>query len=244
MNESAASIKVTSFVEHIVEFRSRLLKSVVALVAGSVVGLVYCKEIFHFIQIPLLKVLPEGSHFIATTPFESYVTYLKLAMVFGIFVASPLIFYQVWCFIVPALKESEKKLVLPFSILSALLFVSGAVFGYTVVFPSGFYYISLVLDGTGIALMPAMEDYLNLAISLLFIFGICFELPIFIFILGKIGILNYKKINSMRRYVIVVLFIAAGVLTPGPDVVSQCLLAFPLWFLYELGGLSLKLIKS
>ena len=233
-----------TFLEHLTEFRTRLMRSFIALAAASVIGLVYCKKIFFILQIPMLKALPEGSNFIATNPFESYVTYFKVAFLAGIFLASPYLFFQLWRFINPGLQTKEKKLLLPASLASAFLFVGGALFGYFVVFPAGFHYINLVLEGTAIRLMPSMSDYLSVASTLLLAFGVTFELPLFIFILGKFGLIQYTHIRQYRRYVVVVLFIVAAILTPGPDVLSQCLMAVPLWILYEVGGLTLLMMKK
>ncbi|MDO8518764.1 MAG: twin-arginine translocase subunit TatC, partial [Deltaproteobacteria bacterium] len=129
------------------------------------------------------------------------------------------------------------------ALASALLFTGGALFGYFVVFPAGFYYMNIVLEGTSIKLLPAMGNYFGMAATLLLAFGVTFELPLFIFILGKLGVIKYQHIKKNRRYVIVFLFVLAALLTPGPDVLSQCLMAVPLWILYELGGLTLLMIK-
>lgn len=229
--------------DHLTELRSRIFKSLIAVLLASVIGLLYSREIFKILQVPMIKALPAGSFFIATSPFESYRTYFKIALMAGLFIASPVVFYQLWQFVTPALQSKEKKYILPFALISAFLFTGGALFGYFLVFPTGFYFVTHILDGTGIHLMPKMSDYLNVAITLLLAFGICFELPLVIFLLGKLGVIDYSFVKKNRRYVIVVLFIAAALLTPGPDIFSQCLLAFPLWILFELGGLSLKLIK-
>ncbi len=230
--------------DHLAELRSRVLKCVAAILAGSIIGLIYCREIFTILQIPMVKALPPGSFFITTSPFESYSAYFKIAFLAGLFIASPVVFYQFWKFINPALKQKEKQAALPFALISALLFTGGALFGYFLVFPTGFHFVNQVLEGTGIRLMPKMSDYLSVALALLLAFGFCFELPLVIFLLGRLGIIDYPFIKKYRRYVIVVLFIVAAVLTPGPDVFSQCLLAIPLWILFELGGLSLLWIKS
>jgi len=234
----------TSLLDHIAELRQCVMRSLLAMIAASIVALIFSKKIFHIMQIPMLRVLPEGNTFIATAPFESYVAYFKIALLTGFFTSTPVVFYFIWRFVAPALTKKEKKLIIPFSGLSALLFTGGALFGYFVVFPTGFYYVNLILEGTEIALMPKMSDYLKVATTLLLSFGICFELPLFIFLLGKLGLMDYTKIKRYRRYVIVGLFVLAAVLTPGPDVISQCLLAIPLWGLYELGGLSLIVIKK
>ncbi len=233
-----------TLVSHLVELRKRLLYTLFFVATGSLIGLIYCQELYHWLQTPLLKALGDTGNFIATNPFESYVTYFKVSLFAGIFMMSPVIFYQFWAFMAPGLNPSEKKLIIPFASLSALLFVSGAIFGYFVVFPAGFYYMNLVLSGTGIKLMPSMSGYLSIALTMLTSFGVAFELPLVIFLLGKLGVIDRSTIKKTRRYVIVVLFVVAAVLTPGPDVLSQCLLAIPLWLLFELGGLSLVLTRK
>lgn len=233
-----------TLLDHLSELRKRVLRSILALGLVSIIGLVFSKDIYHLLQIPMIKTLPEGNSFIATTPFESYFTYFKIALLAGLFGASPVVFYQLWRFVAPALNKKEKRLLIPFSLISALLFTGGALFGYFIVFPTGFYYVNLVMEGTAIQLMPKMSDYLGFAMTLLLAFGVTFELPLVIFILGQLGVIEYKQIKQFRRYVIVCLFILAAVLTPGPDVLSQCLLALPLWVLYEVGGLSLLLSKK
>ena len=233
-----------TLISHLVELRSRLSKSLFFILIGAILGLIYCQEIYHWLQIPLLRALGPQGNFIATNPFESYVTYFKVALFAGLFMVSPVLFYHFWAFIAPGLQKNEKRLILPFALVSAALFMAGAIFGYFVVFPAGFYYMNLILEGTGITLMPSMSQYLSIALTLLLCFGISFELPLLIFLLGKMQLITTQTIKSMRRYVIVGIFILAAVMTPGPDVLSQCLLAFPLWLLYELGGLSLYLIKK
>lgn len=233
-----------TFLDHLTELRQRLFKVIIAVAIGAVVGLFYAKEFFHALQIPMLQALPAGSSFIATSPFESYVTYFKVALLSGLLMATPMIFYQFFGFIMPALTAREKKWVIPFSVALGLLFTAGALFGYFVVFPTGFYYVNLLLTDTAIKFLPRMEDYFSVAITMLLAFGITFELPLFIFVLGMMGLLDYSHISKFRRHVIVGIFILAAVLTPGPDVLSQVLLALPLYALYELGGLTLLAQKK
>lgn len=231
-------------VSHLTELRDRVLKSVLAIASCTLLCLFYSRDIYNWLKAPMNAALPEGSFFIATSPFESYMAYFKVSFLAGFFLASPLLFYQFFKFVSPALKQSEKKLLLPFALVAAVLFVGGSLFGYFVVFPTGFYYVNLVLEGTGIHLLPKMSDYLSVALMMLLSFGFSFELPLLMLILGRLGVLDAHKIKAMRRYVIVALFVLAAMLTPGPDVLSQCLLAVPLWLLYELGGLLLKFQKK
>lgn len=233
-----------TLVDHLSELRTRVIRSLIVLAVAAIGALFFAKDIYQLLQEPMARSLPEGSFFIATGAFEAYTAYFKVALLFGFFVASPFIFYQFWQFIAPALHKNEKKLMLPFAFSSGILFVGGALFGYFVVFPAGFYYVNLLLSDTTVKMMPQMDEYLNVAITLLLAFGFTFELPLVVFLLGKLGLIDYSHIRQYRRYVIVFLFIAAAVLTPGPDILSQCLLALPLWALFELGGLSLLLLKK
>lgn len=233
-----------TLIDHLVELRSRLLKSLLSAGLGSIVALLYCRQIFNVLKKPMEKALLPESFFIATSPFESYMAYFKISLIAGFFLASPVLFYQFLSFISPALEKKEKRYLFPFTALSVLLFAGGALFGYFVVFPTGFHYMNIILKGTGITLLPKMSDYLNVALTLLLVFGLSFELPLMIFFLGKLDLIDYAFIRRNRRYVIVSLFILAAMLTPGPDVLSQSLLAIPLWILFEAGGLSLLLIKK
>lgn len=233
-----------TIINHISELRSRLLKSFVALILASVACFFYSREIFSVLQKPMMSSLPEGSHFIATSAFESYVTYFKVALLSGFFLSAPYIFYQFWRFVAPGLKTGEKNLAFPFSVASGLLFTGGALFGYFVIFPPGFDAMNSILQGTGIQFLPSMSDYFKTMTSLLLMFGVTFELPLLVFILGKMGLITYKEIKTFRRYVIVGLFALSAILTPDTTGIFQVLLSLPLWVLYELGGLSLLLIKK
>lgn len=238
------TINKLSLLEHLAELRGVVLKSTVATLVAAIVGLVFAKKIYAWLQIPMQQALPSDAYFIATSPFEATIIYFKVALISGVFLASPVIFYQIWAFISPALSPKEKKTLIPCAAVSALLFTGGALFGYFVIFPSGFHYVNAVMQNTAITLLPRMADYFGVATTLLLVFGLSFELPVFIFLLGKMGLLHYHQIKQYRRYVLVLVFIVAAMLTPGPDVLFQSLLALPLWLLYELGGLTLWFLKK
>ncbi|MDX1386977.1 MAG: twin-arginine translocase subunit TatC [bacterium] len=232
-----------TFVEHLEELRRAFLKSFLALIGGTAVCLGFSPQIYRWIQQPLEAVLPEGAHFIVTTPFEAYWTYFKISLVFGFFLSTPLIFYFFWSFLTPGLHSHEKKGILPIALISSALFVGGALFGYFVVFPTGFHFAVKILADTDIHFFPKMSDYLSLALRLLIAFGIIFELPLFLFILGKLGLVRADGLRRARKYVIVGIFLVAGVLTPGPDILSQILMALPLLLLFEVGVLLVKLTQ-
>lgn len=229
-----------TFLEHLEELRRALIKSFLALVLGMAVCLVISPQLYRWVQKPLLTALPEGAYFIVTTPFEAYWTYFKISLVFGFFLSTPFIFYFFWSFIGPGLHSHEKKSVLPMALSTSALFVGGALFGYFVVFPTGFHFAVKILAGTEIHFFPKMSEYLSFALRLLIAFGILFELPLFLFLLGKLGLVRAQGLRKARKYVIVAIFLVAGILTPGPDVMSQILMALPLLLLFEIGVLLVR----
>ena len=236
--------KNQTFLEHLEDLRRALIYSFYALCGGTAVALFFSPQIFRWLQSPMQRFLPPGSHFIITTPFETYFAYFLIAVVFGLLLASPFIFYFIWNFIRPGLKPEEKRGIIPVALTCALLFVGGSLFGYFVVFPTGFQFAVKILAGTDILLMPKMSDYLGFSLRMLLAFGLIFELPLFMALLGRFGLVSAPKLRKVRKYVVVVIFLVAGVLTPGPDVLSQVLMALPLMILFELGILLVWLAEK
>ena len=227
-----------NLIQHLADLRRALIHCLIALLIGTALTLYYSKELFLLLIQPLELALPQGSHFIATTPFESYMVYLKTAFLAGALLAAPYIAYQIWRFISPGLYQREKTGIACLAIFSAAFFVGGALFGYFFVFPTGFKFIVEILKDTPILFMPKMEDYFSFSSKFLLAFGLTFELPLLILMLARLGLINYSHIHRYRKYVIIFIFVAAGILTPGPDIFSQLLMAAPLLVLYELGGLA------
>jgi sec-independent protein translocase protein TatC len=224
-----------SFIEHLEELRSRLIICLLSIGVGTIVAYVFKEEIFQFIATPLLKVLPPGDQkLVFTGLLEAFMVYLKASFFAGLMASVPVILYQIWAFISPGLHASERKLALPFICFASLFFLGGAIFGYYVVFPYGFQFF-VGFSGEFIRPLPSMKEYLSFSTFLLLAFGIVFELPIFIFFLTRLGIVKTRTLRKGRRYAIPIIFIVAAILTPGPDPVSQCLMAVPLCLLYELG---------
>lgn len=229
-----------TFLEHLEELRRVFIRSLIVLVVSTGICLFFAPKIFLWLKAPLQEVLPEQNFFIVTQPFEIYWSYFKIALVFGFFLGSPLIFYLFWAFIAPGLKANERRGIIPIALVTSLLFVGGALFGYFVVFPTGFHFAVKILEDTQIQLLPRMADYLSLALRLLIAFGIIFELPLLLTILGRLGLVHAQGLKRGRKYVIVGIFLLAGILTPGPDVFSQVLMAAPLLILYEVGILLVR----
>ncbi len=226
-----------SFVQHLGELRRVLMHAAGAFAVGTLLSLYFSKQLFDLLTRPLMQVLPPTSHFITTTPFESYRVYLKTAGLTGFLLAAPYIAYQVWRFFSPGLYQKEKRLILWIGVFSGVFFVVGAIFGYFVVFPTGFRFVVEILKDTPIVFMPKMNDYFSFSSMFLLAFGITFELPVIIFLMARLGLIGYSHIRRFRKYAIILIFMIGGVLTPGPDILSQLLMAIPLMILYELGGL-------
>ena len=221
-----------SLTEHLVELRKRLTNSLIALGIGFGVCYYYKDWIFDIVTRPLTQVLPKNSYLIYTGLTEAFFTYMKVAFFASLIITSPFILYQIWKFIAPGLLPKEKKYVVPFVISSTFLFISGVLFGYFVALPPAFeFFVSF--NNKYLQAMLSFKDYLSLFVTFLLGFGVSFELPIFMFFLAKLGIVNAKMLSKQRRYAILIIFVVAAILTPSPDALSQILMAIPLMFLYE-----------
>lgn len=219
------------FFSHLTELRNRLLVAVIAFGVALVFTYAYKEEIFNRLMHPFVMVMPKGSSFIFTSVTEAFMAYLKLSLVAAVFVASPVILYELWMFVAPGLYEKEKKYVLPFIIFGSALFVTGALFCYLLVMPSLFRFF--VAFGSDFVMpMPSLKEYLGLAIKMLVMFGLMFELPLLVYYLAKIGVIRYDTLARKRRYAILGIVVISAVMTP-PDVVSQMLMVLPLYGLYE-----------
>lgn len=218
---------------HLAELRTRLINCLIAIGAGFFVCYYFKEWLFKVITKPLADVLPKGSHMIFTGLPEAFFIYLKIAFFASLFLTSPYTLYQVWRFISPGLYPSEKRYVLPFVVSSTVLFVGGVLFCYFLALPPAFaFFVEFSTDF--LKPMISFREYLSFSLKMLLAFGLCFELPVFIFFLAKIGVVNARMLVRQRRYAILVIFIVAAALTPSPDAFSQILLAIPMIFLYEI----------
>jgi len=223
-----------TFTEHLNELRVRLMRCIIAAFVGLLACYAFAEQLFMLLMQPLLTLLePSGGALIYTGLPEAFFTHLKVAAIAGLFVASPYIFYQLWMFIAPGLYEGERKYMIPIALFSAICFVTGALFGYYVVFPFGFQFF-LGYASDVIKPMPSVKEYFSFSTSMLFAFGFIFELPLFMFFLSALGLVKHATLRKFRKFAILGSFVVAAVLTP-PDVVSQCLMAGPLCLLYEVG---------
>jgi sec-independent protein translocase protein TatC len=233
-----------TFIEHLEELRKRLVVSAIAVAVGMVACYVFSERIFEMLLTPLLKVLPKGQEKVYFTGLlDPFFLYLKLAFVCGLFVASPVVLHQIWCFVRPALYEKERKFAVIFVTAGSVFFIGGALFGYFVIFPFTFdVFMSYV--GAHIQPMLTMNEYFSLAATLLLVFGVLFELPLLIFMLTKFGIVKIETLTKHRRYAMLIIVIATAIITPTGDAVTLIIVSGPLFVLYELGVLASKFALS
>ena len=225
--------KEMSLLDHLEELRVRLVRVLIAAGIGFAICFAYAEKLLEIMLRPLKEVLPASSTIQTTALTEGFFVSMKAAFVAGLFLASPVIFYQIWSFVAPGLYEEERKLAIPVALFTALCFVSGAGFGYYVVFPFGFTFLANYAPDI-VTLNPKLSEYYSLALGLLFAFGIIFEMPVFIFFLARFGVVDHIWLRQKRRWAIVVFFVVAAVLTPTPDAVNQILMAAPMVVLYEI----------
>ena len=228
-------------ISHLCELRTAALRSIICVFVVALILLPFTNQIYSFIAIPLIEKLPEGGNMIATEVASPFFTPFKLTLFCAIFLSFPFILYQAWSFIAPGLYKKEKELILPLLVSSSLLFYLGVLFAYFIVFPILFSFLTATAPD-GIKIMTDINHYLNFILKLFFAFGISFEIPIATILLIKTGFVSVKKLSSNRPYVIFFAFFIGMLLTP-PDVISQILLAIPIWLLFEIGLIFSKFFK-
>lgn len=227
------------FISHLKELRDRLVVCIIATGIAFIVAYYFKEKIFYFLMQPFIKVMPEKSSFIFTYVTEAFITYFKISLVVAIFAAAPVILYEIWMFVSPGLYEKEKKYAFPFIFYGSICFICGALFCYFVVMPFIYrFFVSYAAEF--IIPMPDLKGYMNLTLKLLIAFGLIFEMPLMAFYLGRVGIIDHKMLSSKRRYAILGIFILSAVITP-PDITSQIFMAIPLWGLYELSIIIVRL---
>jgi len=219
------------FLSHLEELRSRLIICAIAVGVGFAISYIFSKQLFSFLILPLTKVLPDDSRLIFTSLPEMFITYIKVSLVAGIILALPVIFYELWMFLAPALYQRERRYLVPFVLFSSILFVTGSLFGYLIVFPYGFkFFISFATED--IQALPSVRQYFSFAIRLLLAFGLVFEMPVVVLFLTKIGLITPEAMKKFRKFAILCSFILSAILTP-PDVATQIMMALPIIILYE-----------
>ncbi|CUA81945.1 MULTISPECIES: twin-arginine translocase subunit TatC [Gulbenkiania] len=220
-------------VAHLLELRTRLVRALLGLVVVFLALFHWSGTIYHLLAQPLMDVLPAGASMIATDVTAPFFVPLKVTMLVAFLISLPNTLYQVWAFVAPGLYSHEKRLVLPLVVSSVLLFLVGMAFAYFLVFPVVFGFMSSVTPA-GVSMMTDIDKYLSFVLGMFVAFGITFEVPIVVIVLVRMGVVSVEKLRQGRPYVIVGAFVVAAVVTP-PDVLSQIMLAVPLWLLYEAG---------
>ena len=227
------------FTSHLEELRSRLIKCFIAVGVGFAAAYGFKETLFNILVRPLVKVMEHGDHLIFTGLPEAFFTYLKVSLLAGLMLASPVLLYQFWMFVAPGLYKTERRLMAPVVILSSFFFIAGALFWYFIVFPWGFKFF-LGFATESIRPLPSMKEYLAFSAKLLLAFGLVFELPLVLTFMAKLGIVSVDFLKKNRKYALLLFFAGAAILTP-PDVVTQVLMALPLMVLYEVSIIGAKI---
>jgi|TARA_B110000093_G_scaffold110377_1_gene118481 sec-independent protein translocase protein TatC len=232
MSEKSVKLKKMPIVQHLVELRSALLRSVIAIVIFFLMLFPFANEIYTFIAAPIVQAIP-GSNLIAIGVISPFLTPLKMSLILAVYIAMPYLLYQIWIFAAPALYRHEKKLILPLVVSSALLFYTGLLFSFYIVFPVIFNFLSSV-GPSSVDFAPDIQYYLDFIIKVSFAFGVAFEVPIATILLIMFGVTTAEKLKKNRAYIIIGSFVLGMILTP-PDIISQFLIAIPMWLLFEAG---------
>jgi sec-independent protein translocase protein TatC len=222
-----------SLIAHLIELRSRLLNSAIVILVVFICLFPWASDLYGLLAHPLLAKLPQGGQMIATDVTTPFFVPLKVTLMTAFLVTLPYILYQGWRFVAPGLYAHEKKLVLPLIFASTLLFFCGMAFAYFVVFPVVFRFI-ISSAPLGVAVMTDIDKYLSFVLGMFMAFGITFQVPVIVVVLVRMGVVTVEKLRVIRPYVFVGAFVVGAIFTP-PDVVSQLMLAVPLWLLYEMG---------
>jgi sec-independent protein translocase protein TatC len=221
-----------TFLEHLEDLRKRIFYSFLALMAGLIPGWMISKPLYNILAQPLIQYLPEGTKLVFTKLTEPFMVYIKVSFLAAIFMTAPILFYQAWKFIAPGLYKKEIKYVLPFVFFSTLFFTGGALFGYTIIYPWACRFFIAI--GSDFQSMIAINDFLDFTLKFLLGIALVFEMPTLVFFLAKIGIVSAGWMVRKFKYAVLVIFIAAAIITPTPDMVTQTILAVPMIVLYWL----------
>eukprot|EP01037_Dinobryon_pediforme_P023233 gene23233-24609_t len=245
-----ADIEATKapLMEHLIELRSRLIKAVIAFLAMFLISFYFAKEIFNLLIVPYEQAAGPDARLIYTAPQEFFFTQIKVAMFTAGFLSCPVIFAQIYAFVAPGLYRHERKAFLPYLLATPFFFALGTMLVYFVVTPNLLHFFSSMQQAkepgrAQIELLPRVSEYLSLIMTLIFAFGVTFQLPVVLTLLGNVGIIDSEFLKKQRRYAVVLVFVVAAVLTP-PDVFSQLALAIPGLLLYELSIISVRWIEK
>ena len=218
-----------SFFDHLTELRNRIVWSLVPAGVGLLIALYFTKPVMQFLSRHLKTEL------VFTTPTEAFWTYMKVAMIMGLFIAMPIILWNVWAFVAPGLHKHERKYAAPFVIIGSLLFIGGGAFAMLVVVPFAITFLVSFGQDQGLRPMITISSYIDFILKFTLAFGLVFEMPVVITLLSMMGVVTPQFLSKNRKYAVLINFVIAAILTPTPDIVNQSLMAGPLIILYEVG---------
>jgi sec-independent protein translocase protein TatC len=230
-----------TLIEHLVELRTRIIRAALAVLIVFLVLFPWARDWYALLAEPMIAALPQGGQMIATDVVGVFLVPVKVTLMLAFLIALPVVLWQAWAFIAPGLYQHEKSLAVPLMVASLTLFAAGMAFAYFVVFPSVFTFM-VAIAPEGVAWMTDIDKYLSFVLTTFLAFGLTFEVPVVVIVLVYMGIVSLDKLRAWRPYVIVGAFVIGAIFTP-PDIMSQVLLAVPLWLLYELGILVAQFIK-
>jgi sec-independent protein translocase protein TatC len=231
-----------TLMSHLLELRNRLMKAVIALFIAFIPCAYFANDLFSLIAQPLIEKLPEGTTLLNTNVVGSFMTPFKVAFYVALFAAMPVVLYQIWAFVAPGLYKREKRFAVPLLVSSVVLFYGGAVFAYFAVFPVMFSFL-IATTPQGVAYSPEIASLLDFVLTMFFAFGVAFEMPVAVVLLVLTGIVKVEKLTANRGYVIIGIFVVAAFLTP-PDAISQCIMALPMYLLYESGVVMARVMQK
>lgn len=238
---SPSNQEAMHFLDHLGELRKRLIYSCIMLVATTLIAFHYAPELFEYLRMPLAQV-PSGK-MIVLGPLEMFITYIKLAVMAGLMVSAPFLLFQLWQFVSPGLYPQERRMVVPFVVVGTVSFVGGAAFCFYLVLPASFRYL-IDMVPLSVEAHYSVSLYFSLVIQLMLAFGVVFELPLVMTLLGASGLVDAPAYRRFRRYWVVLAFIVGGVLTPTPDPMTQMMMALPLIVFFELGIIGADMMGS
>jgi sec-independent protein translocase protein TatC len=222
-----------SFLEHLDELRKRIIRALLSLCVGVAIAAFFIEDIYAFVMLPLRDMLRPGETMIYTYPTEAFMLYIRIALIAGLFIASPLVFWQVWLFVAPALYARERRYAIPFIVLSSLGFIAGAAFSHYVAFPLMWRFFASFSNDL-VSFMPRIEDAFSIYMRMLLGMALVFQMPALVFFLARMGVVTARWMIRQFKYAVLVIVIVAAIITPSSDVASQLIVAGPMMVLYVL----------
>jgi sec-independent protein translocase protein TatC len=231
-----------TLMSHLLELRNRLMKAMLAVFLVFIPCATFANELFNLVAQPLVDKLPAGSSLISTSVVGPFMTPFKVAFYVALFAAMPVVLYQIWAFVAPGLYRREKRFAVPLLVSSVVLFYVGVLFAYYVVFPVMFNFFVGTVPGA-VKYNPDMASYIDFVLTMFLAFGAAFEVPVVVVLLVLTGLVKVETLGGQRGYVIIGIFVVAAILTP-PDAISQCIMAVPMWLLYEFGLVMARVMQK